>query len=34
MVRQPWNEELWDEVETIDSVIQLPELLGVNNENA
>lgn len=29
MVCQPWNEELQDEVETIYSVVQLPELLGV-----
>lgn len=29
MVRQPHNEELWNEAETIDSVVQLPEVLGV-----
>ena len=29
LIRQPWNEEIWDEISTIDSVTQLPELLGV-----
>jgi uncharacterized HAD superfamily protein len=29
LVRQPWNEEIWDEIPTIDSVTQVPELLGV-----
>ena len=29
LVRQPWNEEIWDEVTTIDSVLQVPEVLGV-----
>jgi uncharacterized HAD superfamily protein len=31
LIRQPWNELIWDEVPTLDSVLQLPELLGVEN---
>ena len=34
LIRQPWNEEIWDEVTTLDSVILLPELLGVGNGQA
>ena len=32
LVRQPWNEMIWNEVPTIASVLELPELLGVGNE--
>jgi uncharacterized HAD superfamily protein len=32
LVQQPWNELIWDEVTTINSVLELPELLGVSDE--
>ena len=29
LIRHPWNELIWNEVPTLESVVQLPELLGV-----
>lgn len=28
-IRQPWNEDLWDDFEFVDHITQLPEYLGV-----